>query len=230
MTTSYWLDTKFIDTGSIIDLISIGLVSDDGRELYLQSTWFNPTKASQWVKENVLVHLAVCPHYETRGQLSKHDSSLRDIPEIHPQIISLARHEVHGQCTFERSAKGITGLRGAKMSGFIVGAYTDCPWRTREQMRNEIRVFLDPEKYGKPELYGWCSGYDWVALCQLFGMMIDLPTGWPHYIKDFQQILDDRGISDDDLPEQEDGLHNALADARHLKKLWGYIVRNDCWQ
>jgi hypothetical protein len=54
-----------------------------------------------------------------------------------------------------------------------------------------------------------------------------------HYsIKDFQQVLDEYrgGISDDELPEQKSGIHNALSDARHLKKLWGYIVRNDAWQ
>jgi hypothetical protein len=60
--------------------------------------------------------------------------------------------------------------------------------------------------------------------------MMDLPKGWPHYIKDFQYILDERGISDDELPAQEEGLHNALADAHHLKRLWGYIMRNDAWQ
>jgi len=89
---------------------------------------------------------------------------------------------------------------------------------------------MDVEEYGKPELYGWCAGYDWVAFCQIFGTMMDLPEGYPHYMKDLQQILDDRGISDEELPKQEEGLHNALADAQHLKRLWGYIVRNDCWQ
>ncbi len=49
-------------------------------------------------------------------------------------------------------------------------------------------------------------------------------------IHEFQQVLDDRGISDEEIPEQEEGLHNALADAQHLKKVWGYIVRNDAWQ
>jgi len=113
---------------------------------------------------------------------------------------------------------------------YPTGFLQSCHWRTRQQIKAEILAFMDVEEYGKPELHGWCSGYDWVALCQLFGTMMDLPDGWPHFINDFQQVLDGRGISDDELPEQEEGLHNALSDALHLKKLWGYIVRNDCWQ
>ena len=104
----------------------------------------------------------------------------------------------------------------------------NCPWRTRKQLRDEVRAFFYlPHGI---ELWGWCAGYDWVAFCQLFGTMIDLPFGLPHYIRDFQYILDERGIADVDLPQQEEGLHHALADAHYLKQVWGYIVRNDAWQ
>ena len=105
----------------------------------------------------------------------------------------------------------------------------ECRWPLRS-IKVTLLDFFDVEEYGKPELHGWCSGYDFVAFCQIFGTMMDLPEGYPHYIRDLQQILDERGISDDELPKQEEGLHNALFDAQHLKKLWGYIVRNDCWQ
>ena len=161
----YYIDCEFIEDGHTIDLISIGIVCEDGRELYLESADFDKGKSNQWVRENVLPH-----------------------------------------------------LKGG-----------ECRWPLRS-IRVTLRDFFDVEDYGKPELYGWCSGYDFVALCQLFGTMMDIPQGWPHYIKDLQQVLDDRGISDDELPEQEEGKHNALEDARHIKKLWGYIVRNDCWQ
>lgn len=53
----YWYDTEFIEDGTTIDLISIGMVREDGRELYLISTEFDASKANDWVKENVLVHL-----------------------------------------------------------------------------------------------------------------------------------------------------------------------------
>ena len=201
----YSIDTEFIESGKTIDLVSIGIVAEDGREVYMQSVEFNPDKASEWVKENVLNRLEECLQanitVDSRQPYTNH---------IH--------YHRHGQCTFKNLSK------------HIIGTHANCPWRTREQIKNEIAAFMDIEKYGKPELIGWCAGYDFVAFCQLFGTMMDLPAGYPHYIKDFQQVLDDRGIPDDELPPQEEGLHNALADARHLAKLWGYAVQNDCWQ
>ncbi len=53
----YFYDCEFIEDGKTIDLISIGIVAEDGRELYMQSTEFDATKASEWVQENVLPHL-----------------------------------------------------------------------------------------------------------------------------------------------------------------------------
>ncbi len=45
----YWYDTEFIEDGKAIDLISIAVVAQDGRELYIQSTEFDPSKASLWI-------------------------------------------------------------------------------------------------------------------------------------------------------------------------------------
>ncbi|HEY5336513.1 MAG TPA: polyadenylate-specific 3'-exoribonuclease AS [Mycobacteriales bacterium] len=54
----YFYDTEFIEDGTTIDLVSIGVVSMDGaRELYLVSTEFDPTKAIPWVRRNVLDQL-----------------------------------------------------------------------------------------------------------------------------------------------------------------------------
>lgn len=53
----YFYDTEFIEDGSTIDLISIGVVAEDGREFYAVSTEFNEHRAGQWVKKNVLPQL-----------------------------------------------------------------------------------------------------------------------------------------------------------------------------
>lgn len=111
----------------------------------------------------------------------------------------------------------------------VIAHLSDDAWQARAMIRLHLKKFINDGE-GKPEFWGWCAAHDFVVLCQFFGSMMALPLGFPHYIKDFQQVLDERGISDEELPEQEEGLHNALEDARHLKRLWGYIVRNDCWQ
>jgi 3' exoribonuclease, RNase T-like len=53
----YFYDTEFIDDGYNIELISIGVVAEDGREYYAVSTEFNPERAGKWVRANVLPKL-----------------------------------------------------------------------------------------------------------------------------------------------------------------------------
>lgn len=53
----YWFDTEFIEDGKTIDLISIGIVAEDGRNYYAISSEYDPGKASQWVVDNVLSRL-----------------------------------------------------------------------------------------------------------------------------------------------------------------------------
>ncbi|MGV9800662.1 polyadenylate-specific 3'-exoribonuclease AS [Mycobacterium sp. NPDC003449] len=53
----YFYDTEFIDDGHTIDLISIGVAAEDGREYYAISTEFNPDRAGRWVRKNVLPKL-----------------------------------------------------------------------------------------------------------------------------------------------------------------------------
>jgi hypothetical protein len=52
----YFLDTEFIEAGprKPIQLVSIGIVAQDLRQLYRISADFNPEDANPWVKENVL--------------------------------------------------------------------------------------------------------------------------------------------------------------------------------
>lgn len=53
----YFFDTEFIEDGKTIDLLSIGIVSEDGREYYAESNEADLSKADDWVKENVIAHL-----------------------------------------------------------------------------------------------------------------------------------------------------------------------------
>lgn len=53
----YFYDTEFIEDGSTIDLVSIGIVAEDGREYYAVSTDADHSRAGAWVRENVLSQL-----------------------------------------------------------------------------------------------------------------------------------------------------------------------------
>src|SRR6185437_5601330 len=53
----YFYDTEFIEDGVTIDLVSIGVVDEKGREFYAVSTEFDPGKAGPWVRQHVLSKL-----------------------------------------------------------------------------------------------------------------------------------------------------------------------------
>lgn len=148
----YFYDTEFIEDGKTIDLVSIGIVAEDGREFYSEA-WAIPwNKADQWVLDNVKSHLT-------------------------------------GENVLD--------------SG---------------EMRRALLNFIG-EDY--PEFWAYYADYDHVALCQIFGRMIDLPKNFPMYTKDLKQLIDE--IPDlPKLPPQEDE-HNALADARWNKKVYEFI-------
>jgi len=50
----YFYDCEFIEDGTTIDLVSIGVVDEHGREFYAISSQFDETKAIPWVRRNVL--------------------------------------------------------------------------------------------------------------------------------------------------------------------------------
>jgi len=148
-----WFDTEFIEDGKTIDLISIGLVREDDHYLYLENEYCDLSRASDWVRQNVLPHL---------------------------------------------SEGGIDRASPAVMAEMI-------------------REFAGPE----PEFWAYFADYDWVALCQLYGTLMDLPKGWPKFCLDVQQLRFMKG--NPDLPKQMGVEHNALDDARWTKRAWEFL-------
>ncbi len=67
----FFYDTEFIEDGTTIELVSIGVVAEDGREYYAISTDFDPKAANPWVRENVLNQLPGpnSPYWMPREQI-----------------------------------------------------------------------------------------------------------------------------------------------------------------
>lgn len=53
----YWFDTEFHEDGRTIDLISIGIVAEDGRTFHAVSADYDLARATAWLRENVLAQL-----------------------------------------------------------------------------------------------------------------------------------------------------------------------------
>lgn len=154
----YFLDTEFIESGPRmpIQLISIGIVAEDGREYYAISSEFNAADASEWVQANVINHL------ESEDAV---------------------------------------------------------PSKAIGQIAEEIRAFVGDDK--AIEFWGYYADYDWVVFAQIFGTMMDLPTGFPMYCRDLKQWCDQLG--NPKLPEQSSTEHNALNDARHNYAMFRFL-------
>ena len=67
----HFYDTEFIDNGRTIELISIGVAAEDGREYYAVSTEFAPEQAGRWVRTHVLPKLPSpsSPVWKSRAQI-----------------------------------------------------------------------------------------------------------------------------------------------------------------
>jgi hypothetical protein len=77
----------------------------------------------------------------------------------------------------------------------------------------EIRAFVGND----PEFWAHYAAYDWVVLCQMFGGLMQLPPGWPSYVRDLRCLMDDCGVW---VNDQHDNQHHALSDARWVRETW----------
>lgn len=208
----YFLDTEFIEDGKTIDLISIGIVAEDGREYYAISTEFNPQKASSWVKKNVINSLPSRYSFPEDSPRQRAESKAwKNRETIAIEVMAFLKGQpltdlkYCARSGFEQSADKLFG-----MSGFL-----DHPNSTVKDIFNDVNFSDDPL-----EIWGeWCS-YDWVVFCQLFGTMMDLPRGFPMRCRDIIQYCeDDLNINSSKLPKslETDGNHNALLGAKTVK-------------
>lgn len=92
------------------------------------------------------------------------------------------------------------------------------------QVRRELIEFFGE----KPEIWAYYGAYDWVALCQLYGRMIDLPKGWPFFCRDVKQLCCDLG--DPELPKQTTPEHHALNDALWTQDVWTWLCHRRAMQ
>jgi hypothetical protein len=220
----YFIDTEFIEgfhkplfgkKRHFIDLISIGIVAEDGRTYYAISKEFKAKDADQWVKDNVISKLP-------RRMVSFYDSPTEKANSLlwksNKQIAEEICLFVYPTISYQFRKNGQEFLSRAKEYGWIAP---------------------------QPEFYGYYADYDWVLFCSLFGRMIDLPKGFPMYCRDLKQSLDSQSLSaiamqtmgenhslEDGLkfikgmesyPKQENE-HNALDDAKWNMDLYKFLT------
>lgn len=86
----YFIDTEFIDRERVLDLISLGVVADDGREFYAISTEFDPAHANTFVRDVVLPQLEPRDHPAWMSRTQMKDRLVEFIGSDEPRFWSFA--------------------------------------------------------------------------------------------------------------------------------------------
>lgn len=250
----YFLDTKFLEgeqikrflwipygkTKPTIDLISIGIVAEDGREKYWISKDFNLKEAwnrhdvipntypkigrdsylskiefrNYWIRENVLKPIWI-------------ELFIKDEPNMHPIPEQLM---TYSSLKYLINKYGKTNVEIAEE----VKDFCRDKVNVHYVMGNPI-AGVDPVR-GEPEFYAYYADI-WVVFCWLFGRMIDLPKGFSMYCRDLKQMEDEIESADKEVGEysgklkshvnypKQENERNALVDARWNKKLFEFLEK-----
>jgi hypothetical protein len=209
---NYYIDTEFLEgtqdikipftnvvigkTKPTIDLISIGIVAEDGREYYAISKEFNLKEA--W----------------NRFQIKEASSSKKymgfDIEKVYwirENVLKPIWKELmikDKQFLVDTLDSNTDWLGNKKMSYKSFKTLINKYGKNNKQIAEEIKDFVTGDslsiektkhynvQYDNIQFYGYYCDYDWVAFCWLFGKMMDLPKGFPMYCKDLKQTLDEK--------------------------------------
>jgi len=225
----YFFDTEFIEgfkkplfgkRRHYIDLISIGIVAEDGREYYAISNEYNYNDADDWVKKNVIDRMYIDTVHGDRRNICDATNFHKFHGKSNKQIQFDIFHFVHENVIKE--------------------------WDDKFSFAEEIVKSAYEHGEQDHEFYAYYADYDWVLFCSLFGRMIDLPVGFPMYCRDLKQswdrfeqsgkvvLLPDGLFNSANVkhlskayPKQENK-HNALDDARWNLKLFEFLIKWGC--
>lgn len=152
-----WYDTEFLDDGKTIELISIGMVAEDGREFYAVTedvaagALHDRVLHHPWLMKNVVPHLPLRSRYA-------------------------------GEKTHQYYAPGTTGR-----SFFHVDLDDNVVMPRRMIRNGVRDFLRGDDESDPVELWAWYAAYDHVVLAQLWGPMSNLPAGVPMWTNDLRQ-------------------------------------------
>jgi hypothetical protein len=190
----FYLRNTKIDTKPTIDLISIGIVSEDNREYYAISKDFNLKEA--WNRCDIKTHLAIGGEVETEVYWIR-DNVLKP---IFIELLAIENSFVKSQYSHPESKKiiqdSIDKLFTYKKLKQLINKYG----KSNKEIAEEIKDFALLRSTTIPgtkidenlQFYTYYGAYDWVVFCWLFGKMIDLPKGFPMFSRDLKVMLDDK--------------------------------------
>ncbi len=230
----YFMDTEFLEgtqkkrflgitvgeTKPTIDLVSIGIVTEDNQKYYAISKDFNLKEA--WNRYDIV-------HKRLDDGGSTYRQKVYWIREN--ILLPIYLENIHGDernvFPFSYSSMRYILWKVGKSNKQIAEEVKKFVWKT-SKINDPYGIGNWEEiKYLFPvEFYAYFGAYDWVGFCWIFGKMIELPKGFPMYINDLKQIMDENGLTAEwkkiNCPDPV-GQHNASVDANWNKMLFEKI-------
>lgn len=243
MTKKFFFDTEFLEgkqklrlfgiqlweTKPTIDLISIGIITEDERHEYyaiskdfnIEEAWYRYDQKSgepkiYWIRDNILLPI--------HNELSEIEGGL---------YFTISNF----RCLIKKYGKTIKEIR-ADILDFVYFAFNPI-----QKIENPYKVALENCQMEWLAYYG---SYDWVVFCWIFGKMIDLPKGFPMYQTDLKQMFEAamdetflwhtnqghdltreflvKSAKDHPNYPRNSNEHNALDDAKWNRNLYKYIL------
>lgn len=206
-----FLGFKYGETKATIDLISIGMVGEDGREYYAISKEFNLEEA--WNRYQLEIQ---------SGDMRNKFPEGKKVYWLRENVLKPIFYELLGKDIKFHNIDNVFTFNNFK---WFINKYG----KTNEQIAEEIKEFVTykdsflwsverPEyksyqdridylnlKFGDIKFYADYADYDWVVFCWLFGGMNDLPKGFPYYCIDLRQILDSTEYKECKIVQQTHG-------------------------
>lgn len=211
---NYYYDTEFLEgtqtkrilgipygkTQPTIDLISIGIIAEDGREYYAVSKDFNLREAWNRYDEKVEIMSGDMRNRYPKGVKTKvywiRENVLKPIfnewkMEMNSKIVRLGLPLPLNEMEFNYKNFKYCIRQIGKSNKQIATDIRNFVYKENIGCGGQILLgnFI-PNEYPEPNFYGYYSAYDHVVLCWLFGKMIDLPQGFPMYTIDLKQELE----------------------------------------
>lgn len=207
----------------IIELISIGIVAEDGREYYAVCNEFDLKAAwnkFNWKETGKMDLPGIMRSQEKEYWLR--DNVLK--PMVHEWVMSFSGDgrnwvldRIEGKSDYKqfKTMLWYIGKSKKEITQEITQFIKDEPVITRKLGNNTVQLSDETSLaifrgYSSPEYYGYYCDYDWVLFCSIFGRMIDLPKGFPMYCIDLKQTMDSMLMNQENKYEGESRLESWL--------------------
>lgn len=244
-----FLGIKYGETPFTIDLISIGIVSEDCCDFKEKGAGHINEKLGKYCCDKHKLpfqneYYAISKDFNLEEAWNRHDLQLPEEMGDEPIKVYWLRENVlkqiwmdlfeqHGKYTKFDASYAWDEMKDSEKYVYLKMLLLKYG-KTNKQIAEEIKEFINQKvneietgyKQESIEFYGWYSATDWVLFYSLYGSLMNRPKGFPMRCNDLKQIADEiwEKTGKNTKFESPKNEHNALSDAKWNKELHKFLT------